>query len=235
MANDLRARIVAHLEARGIPFPGRPGHFITPSKVRAVVDGGSFDAVWGDEVRGVLDEMLGAGRWSQPRNAGQVLVITAPIPDGTWTVPHNGWHLDYQARGSARGLLGAQVFLFLDEVRSRAGGTAVIEGSHQLVDRARRALGGDFQGRSIDVRKRVKRTVPWVAELFSLRPEEDRTARFMEAPHDFEGIPLRVAELTGEPGDVVIMHPWMLHAMTPNCGDRARLVLTERVQAQCGR
>ena len=37
--------------------------------------------------------------------------------------------------------------------------------------------------------------------------------------------------VTGEPGDVWLMHPWMLHAPSANCSERPRMVLTERVRA----
>ena len=40
---------------------------------------------------------------------------------------------------------------------------------------------------------------------------------------------LQVVELTGEPGDVWLMHPWMLHAPSANCSERPRMVLTERI------
>lgn len=35
-----------------------------------------------------------------------------------------------------------------------------------------------------------------------------------------------VVELTGEPGDVVFMHPWLFHAPAPNRSDAPRLMVT---------
>jgi hypothetical protein len=80
------------------------------------------------------------------------------------------------------------------------------------------------------VRQRLLERVPWLRELLSLRPGEDRVARFLERVDDVGGAALRVAELTGEPGDVVAMHPWLLHSTSPNCGDRPRLVVSERIR-----
>ena len=41
---------------------------------------------------------------------------------------------------------------------------------------------------------------------------------------------MRVVELTGEAGDVVIGHPWLLHAGAPNCGAAPRLMRVQRVR-----
>jgi hypothetical protein len=47
-----------------------------------------------------------------------------------------------------------------------------------------------------------------------------------------EGADLQVVEAVGEPGDVVAMHPWILHAPARNCGTRPRMLLTERIRAR---
>jgi hypothetical protein len=36
-------------------------------------------------------------------------------------------------------------------------------------------------------------------------------------------------ELSGAPGDVVLMHPWQLHAPAPNCGTSPRLLLSQSI------
>jgi len=52
----------------------------------------------------------------------------------------------------------------------------------------------------------------------------DRTAAFMEGETIVEGVPLRVVELTGEPGDMVICHPVMVHCRAQNRGVRPRFM-----------
>ncbi len=39
-----------------------------------------------------------------------------------------------------------------------------------------------------------------------------------------DGVPLRVVELTGEPGDTVFCHPVMVHCAAPNRGTRPRFM-----------
>jgi hypothetical protein len=41
---------------------------------------------------------------------------------------------------------------------------------------------------------------------------------------DVGGVPLRVVELTGEPGDMVFCHPLMVHCSTQNLGTRPRFM-----------
>jgi hypothetical protein len=130
------------------------------------------------------------------------------------------------APGALATLPGVQLFVCLDRVEPRAGATVVACGTHRRIDALRRRKGPSWPGRSADVREALKREVPWVRELCSLRAGEDREARFMRSDGE-----LQVVELTGEPGDVWVMHPWILHAPAPNCGARPRMVLTERIRS----
>jgi hypothetical protein len=52
----------------------------------------------------------------------------------------------------------------------------------------------------------------------------DRVAAFMDGETIVEGMPLRAAELTGEPGDMVFCHPVMVHCVAPNRGTRPRFM-----------
>jgi hypothetical protein len=54
----------------------------------------------------------------------------------------------------------------------------------------------------------------------------------MEGPEVVEGVSVRVEELCGEPGDVVIIHPWLLHSPSPNLSDRPRLQLAKDIFAE---
>jgi hypothetical protein len=46
----------------------------------------------------------------------------------------------------------------------------------------------------------------------------------MDGETTVEGVPLRVVELTGEPGDMVFCHPVMVHCGAPNRGTRPRFM-----------
>ncbi|HEY1620042.1 MAG TPA: hypothetical protein VGG25_20630 [Streptosporangiaceae bacterium] len=51
-----------------------------------------------------------------------------------------------------------------------------------------------------------------------------RIAAFIDTETTVQGVPLRVVELTGEPGDMVFCHPVMLHSVAPNRGTRPRFM-----------
>jgi ectoine hydroxylase-related dioxygenase (phytanoyl-CoA dioxygenase family) len=46
----------------------------------------------------------------------------------------------------------------------------------------------------------------------------------MEVETEVHGIPVRVVELTGEPGDMVFCHPTIVHCVSPNRGAQPRLM-----------
>jgi len=231
VAGALRERVLAFLAERGrVPESPVPGFAVTASKTAPVVKALGFEEVWGGRVLSVVDDLLGRGAWHMPKQAGQLLAMAYPLRGAKWQLPHKVWHLDYPAPRAARGIPGVQLFLCVDSVEPCGGGTLVVAGVHRLIDAIRRREGHDWPGRSADVRKALQRETPWLRELCTLRPGEDRIARFMAKPAHGSVGALQVVELVGEPGDVYAMHPWLLHAPAPNCGARPRMVLTERIR-----
>jgi ectoine hydroxylase-related dioxygenase (phytanoyl-CoA dioxygenase family) len=51
----------------------------------------------------------------------------------------------------------------------------------------------------------------------------------MDVSTAVEGAELRVVEMTGDPGDVFLVHPLVLHAASTNCSDVPRTVLSSVV------
>lgn len=232
IAGALREEVLALVAARRLaPESPAPGFAITPSRTASVSNAHGFEEIWGARVISAIDDILGAGVWHVPKHAGQLLAMTYPVRDVAWELPHKMWHLDYRAPGALAGIPGVQLFLCVDRVESHGGATLVAAGTPRLVDAIRRREGPEWPGRSADVRQALRREVPWFSELCSLRPGEDRGARFMSQSSAFAGGSLQVVELTGEPGDVWAMHPWMVHDLSANCGARPRLVLTERIRS----
>jgi hypothetical protein len=232
VASALRDEVYASLAARQlVPDPPPPGFTIKPSQVARVPNAHGFAEIWGPHVVAAVDAVLGAGAWRAPGHAGQVLSIPYPLRDVRWELPHKVWHLDYRAPGAAPGIPGVQLFLCLERIEPQAGGTLVAAGTPRLVDAIRRRRGPAWAGASADVRRALADEVPWFRALCSRRPGEDRVARFMAEATLHAGGALQVVELSGEPGDVWLMHPWMVHNLSPNCGVRPRLVLTERIRA----
>ena len=69
------------------------------------------------------------------------------------------------------------------------------------------------------------------AELLRSRPNDARsTATLMEEPVEVDGVPLQIVELTGEPGDAVLCHPAVLHAVSMNCSTVPRFMRRTNVR-----
>lgn len=173
---------------------------------------GVFDAVATPAVVDAVSRLLGTTDWPRPRDWGGPLV-TFPRP-GRWAVPTTGWHLDWPARGAPGSQLLVKWLAYLSPVAPGGGGTVVLAGSHHLVARYLAEADPDDPGRSRTVRDAVLGAHPGLRDL---RPDRTTTVR---------GVPVRVVELTGDPGDVVFLHPHLLHAAAPNHTDRPRLMLT---------
>jgi hypothetical protein len=169
-------------------------------------------------VRGVLDDLLGKATWSPQKDWGTTLV-TFPEP-GPWDVPARFWHWDSPRGLHSDHLTGLFVVTFIGPVAPRSGGTLLLSGSPRLLIQQDRQTPASHRG--VSVAKpwdQFHRCHPWLMALTGLaRSPADRIAAFMDAETVVEGIPLRVVELTGEPGDMVFCHPVMVHCAAPNRG-----------------
>jgi ectoine hydroxylase-related dioxygenase (phytanoyl-CoA dioxygenase family) len=171
-----------------------------------------------ERVRGVFDDLLGEGAWSPPRNWGRSLV-TFPGP-GTWDVPTRHWHWDNPCELHLDHPTGLFVVSFIGSVAARGGGTLILSGSPRLLIQQERRIPASQRRDSITMSwNRLHRSHPWLMALTGQAPSPaDRVAAFMDAETSVEGVPLRVVELTGEPGDMVFCHPVMVHCVAPNRG-----------------
>jgi len=177
-----------------------------------------------DRVRGVFDDLLGEGAWSPPRDWGRT-IVTFPEP-GAWAVPTRLWHWDNPCEPHFDRPQGLFVVSFIGAVAPRSGGTMILSGSPRLLIQQERRIPAN-QRRNLDAstRDRLYRSHPWLMALTGQAPSPaDRIAAFMNGETIVGGVPLRVVELTGEPGDMVFCHPAMVHCSAPNRGVRPRFM-----------
>jgi hypothetical protein len=209
MAATLRRKI----EARPKPGP-RPSQLSSRT--------GEFAAMANPTVRAVLNELL--GEWEEPPHWGLPLV-SFHTGQAAWDVPHEHWHIDLGARPQDPRL--ARLFLVLAPSRPGGGGTGYVAGSHHLIQAQMQAAGRALP--SVQARKALAARSPWFSALTSAPTGEDRVRRFMHDGLELDGVSVRVCEMLGEPGDLLLMHPLMLHAPTPNVLTTPRMMLAQFV------
>jgi hypothetical protein len=189
----------------------------------------AFDAIGSEALIAAFDELIGAGEWARPRTWGQVMV-TFPSASQPWVVPHGVWHVDFRYDASTTGsLFGVKVFAFFGDVAPRSGGTLVISRSHRVVSRFVDGLPESARADFRSTRLRFMAHHPWLRALANPEYDADRTARFMDEDGDIDGIAVRVVELTGAAGDVVIAHPWTVHHVAINAGSYPRLMRAQSI------
>jgi hypothetical protein len=187
----------------------------------------TFAQIGSPTVREALDDLLGRRNWEAPERWGYLLVAF-PESREQWTVPHQGWHLDFPATRAHQGLFAVRIFTCLAKLPPGGGGTLFVAGSHRLVD----GLPGKEtveRLRSADARQALIRSCPWVEALCSADGTDERVQRFMERGEVFDDVELRVVQMTAEPGDVLLTHPYLLHAGAKNCASGPRIVLSSSV------
>jgi hypothetical protein len=188
-----------------------------------------------DSLVGAIDALLGPGRWQVPTNWGVVLVT---FPDRTRerTLPTSGWHYDFDLGNNAISPSGLLVFTFFSTVGSRGGGTLIVEGSHRLLRLFSESLSPDERRSDHHaLRRRFSRHDPWLRALAGASSApKDRIGYFMRETQEVRGVPVRVAELTGEPGDAILCHPLMLHVSAPNRSAAPRFMRSQRICCDTG-
>lgn len=199
----------------------RPQRTARPSKLSSKA--GEFNAMASPAVRSALDALL--GDWEEPASWGLPLV-SLHTGEARWDVPREHWHIDLGARPGDHLRL-ARLFAFLAPSRPGGGGTGYVAGSHRLIQAIFAETGSALP--SAQARQRLEARSPWFASLSARDDGGERPRRFMGDGDEVDGVPVRVCEMLGEPGDVMLMHPLMLHAPTPNVLATPRMMLTQFV------
>lgn len=203
-----------------------------PAQFRDLRHSGAFTGMASPGLSVLLDELFGEGGWTPPAHWGAPLV-TFPTGAMAWRVPHAAWHLDIMPGQVLQPWPDyIRIFTFLAPLAPGGGGTVYVSGSHKVVMQMMAEAPRPDRIRSASIAGALRLESPWIAALCSPEDDPQRTVRFMQTGARVGGVDVRVAEMTGEPGDVVLMHPATLHSLSPNCRTTPRLMLAESVYAK---
>ena len=155
-----------------------------------------WPALFGSRLlRGALDTLHGAEGWAWQHGASEGLGwihIRFPSRVGSsWQPPASGWHIDGDS-DSIDGTQSVVVLPLVTEIRSGGGGTALLRGSHRRVARLL------HDSRILEYR--LGEAVGAAINCCIVAPTLARA------------LPGSVVEASGSAGDVLLMHPLLVHA-----------------------
>lgn len=186
----------------------------------------AFRAVGSPRLLEAIDAALEGQAFGKPRNWGALfLAFPSSHP---WNVPSRGWHVDANYLSALSPPAGVRTHALFGEVPVRAGGTLIVAGSHRLVHKYFKDHPPPPGARGADYR-RLLQGHPYVGELHTEGDPDARVARFVERAEEHDGISLQVVENTGEAGDVILLHPLVLHVAAPNTSKAPRFLLSGAV------
>jgi hypothetical protein len=178
------------------------------------------------------DALLSANAWRLPQKWGGALISFPSGGGASWTVVADGWHWDSEYLAAHfDGPQSLFIFAVFSHIEPQGGGTLLLAGSHNLLQRFFTALTPAQQAaKRKALREQFHRSSPYLAALTGKAPfAGDRIAHFM-AEADDNGVAVRVVEVTGQPGDAFICHPSLLHAVSVNCRTVPRLMRITQAQ-----
>ncbi len=179
---------------------------------------------------GALDELLGEGTWRVPKQWGGVLVKLPRPGEGTWELPADVWHFDSRLGANVGALHRMFVFTVFAPLAEHGGATLALEGSPRLLSRFHDTLSeADRERKHRWHRQQFMKWDPWLETLVTPNEPENRVDYFMGRTSTVQGVPARVRELTGEPGDAWLCHPLMLHCGSPCVGAAPRFMMAKMV------
>ena len=160
---------------------------------------GAFQEVWTPRIEGAFDDALGEGRYRKLNHYGWWPISFPGFESAPWDVVP-GWHVDgiqfhHHINSREQGLL--PIFLFSDIVPGD-GGTSFYIGSHKITARI-------------------------LAEAEPAGLDVNTLAKLVSDSCDFTD-KTKVREGVGAAGDVLMMHPFMLHTRSKNTGSRVRFI-----------
>ncbi|MCG3147174.1 MAG: hypothetical protein PCFJNLEI_00611 [Verrucomicrobiae bacterium] len=159
---------------------------------------GPFAAAYTDRIWGAFDDVLGAGRYVKQTHLGWWPICFPGFEKAPWQPPTTGWHVDgiqFHHHVHSPDQGLLPIFLFSD-MGPGDGGTAFSVGSHKITAQ----ILAEAEPAGLDVHALCQRVLSRPGALANVLPA------------------------IGQAGDVVLLHPFMLHARSPNVGQSVRFL-----------
>jgi len=183
----------------------------------------AFRAVGSARLLEAIDAVLEGQAYERPHTWGALFLAFPSLHP--WSVPSQGWHADANYVSALSPPAGVRTHALFGDVAPRAGGTLIVSGSHRLVHQYFTGNPPPPGARGADYR-RLLHGHPYLRDLHTEGDAAERAGRFMNHVEEHDGIPLQVVENTGSAGDVIVLHPLVLHVATSNTSKAPRFLLS---------
>jgi hypothetical protein len=223
-AHAMRDTVWRALQQVGI-YRDRPATWTVerPPNLQHLKAAATFRQVGSSALLAAIEAILERSADDPPQNWGAVfLSFPAKTP---WALPTHGWHIDAYYASPLWPARGVKTFALFGDVVPRGGATLLVSGSHRLVHRWFRENPPPRGESSAQLRKRLL-AQPYLRDLHTAGDAGERIERFMERVEEAAEIPLQVVEATGDAGDVILLHPLLMHAAAPNNSLQPRFMLS---------
>jgi ectoine hydroxylase-related dioxygenase (phytanoyl-CoA dioxygenase family) len=194
-----------------------------PAKLQRLKNNPAFEAVGSERLLSAIGAILQTRSDEKPKSWG-ALFIAFPS-EGEWGVPASGWHVDAKYTSPLWPSKGVLTHALFGDIPPRSGATQILSGSHRLIHQWFKDNPPPTGARSADMRKLLQRH-PYIRDLHTEGDPDERIVRFMDHAEEVDGIPLQVIENTGAAGDVILLHPLMMHVAARNAGAGPRFLLS---------
>lgn len=223
-ARAMRGLVWQALENVGI-YRDRPSTWTVerPTQLQHLKNDPVFQSVGSDTLLSAIDAILEGLPYEKPNNWGALFLAFPCSPP--WRIPTKGWHADAHYASPLLPVRSVKTFALFGDIAPRGGGTLMVSGSHRLVYKWFKENPFPSGARSEQMR-RLMRKQSYLRDLHSPGEDGKRIDRFMQCVEDVDGIPLQVIEATGDAGDVILVHPLVMHVAAPNNSAEPRFMLS---------
>jgi ectoine hydroxylase-related dioxygenase (phytanoyl-CoA dioxygenase family) len=194
-----------------------------PDHLQHVKRDPAFQAIGSARLLEAIDVLLEGQPCERPTHWGSPFVAFPSTH--AWHVPSRGWHVDANYLSALSPPDGIRIHALFGDVAPRAGATLIVSGSHRLIHEHFRRDPPRADARAADCRRLLQRH-PYIRDLHAEGDVAARTARFLGRAEEHDGIELQVIENAGLAGDVLLLHPLLLHVATSNNGHEPRFLLS---------
>jgi hypothetical protein len=194
-----------------------------PPNLQQLKSAAVFQQVGSRVLLAAIEAIFEGRPYEPPKNWGAIFLV---FPTTTpWALPARGWHIDANYASPLWPARGVKTFALLGNVVPRGGATLLVSGSHRLVHRWFQQNPPPRRAHSAAMRSLLL-SQPYLRDLHRAGEARQRIERFMDGAEDVGGIPLQIVEATGDAGDVILVHPLVMHVAATNNSPEPRFMLS---------